>query len=167
MERAEEEEGGRARILEADDARLRGAAEVVGEDFDAAARRAVRLVRIERHDERARALVHEDGDVRGDRVLHERDELLGERAEDDARVGGRIDALQRIDEFRHPDLPRPHGLGEQRLLRIDVAEDGGGGDAELLRDVGERRGLEALRGKDLGGSGEELVSGDAGRASHR
>lgn len=111
--------------------------------------------------------MHEDGDVRGDRVLHERHELLGEGAEDDARVGGRIDALQGIDELRHFQLPRTHGLGEEGLLRIDVAEDRRRGDAELFGDVGQRRGLEALRGEDVRSGGQKLFAGDAGRASHR
>lgn len=164
---AEEEQGGRARIVEADDAGGGGAAEVVGQDLHAPARRAVRLVGIKGNHERARAAVHVDREVRGDRVLHEGNEVLGEGAEHDARIGGRIDVRQLGHELRHFDLGRTHGLGEQGLLRFDVAEDGGGGDAELLRDVGERRGLVALGGEDAGGGGEELGAGDAGRASHR
>jgi hypothetical protein len=163
----EEEKRRGPRVLDADDTGGGGAAEVAGQDLHPAAGRAVGFVGIERDDERPRALVHVDGEVRRDGVLDERHETLRKGAEDDARIGGGIDGRERGDEFRHLDLPRPHGLGEQGLLRIDVTEHGRRRDAELLRDAGQRRRLVSPGGKDAGSRGEELLAGDARRTSHR
>lgn len=125
------------------------AAEVVLDEADAAARRRVFLVRVERHDERGltRAAVHVQRDLHGHDALDERDELAREVAEHDARIGRGVDGLEVRERGRQLDRADLHRFGEERLLRADVAEERRGRHAELARDVGERRAFEALLGE--------------------
>lgn len=168
LQRSHEEQRGGARIADAQPSRGGGAAEVVGDDGEAAPRRAVAL-RIERQDQRRApgVFVHGHDDAGGDDSLGEGDEPLGDAAEDDARIGVRgcrrqiADAGGRLD-----DLAALHGLGEEGVLGVDVAEEGGGGDAELAGDVGEGGGGEALGGEDAAGGGEDLIAADARGATH-
>jgi hypothetical protein len=167
LQRSHEEERGGARILHADDAGLGGAAEVIGDDGQAAARRGVFAADVEGQDDRGlRAAVHVDGEVLGDGARDERDELLGQAAEDDARVLGAAGGLQPDDARRQLDVARAHGRGEKGLLGRRVAQDRGRRDAELRGDVGEGGGLEALRGEDAPGGLEELFAGDGRWAAH-
>ena len=155
---AHEEPRGGARIVDADHARLFGAAEVVLDDLDAAARRAVLVPGLLAH-------VHEDGDVLGEDALGEGDELLGDAAEDDARIGGCVDGLERDDERRR--LGRQmHRLGEERVLGANVAQHRGRGHLQLAGDVGERGRFEPLGGENVPGHAEELLAIDGRRASH-
>jgi len=80
LHRAHEEARGGARIVDANHAGFVRAAEVVLDDPDAAPGRAVFVAGLRAH-------VHEDGDVLREDALRERDELLGDAAEDDARIG--------------------------------------------------------------------------------
>ena len=107
MQRSDEEARGGARIVDGDDAGLRGAAEVRLDDANAAARRAVVAGRIERRDEQRalRARVHVDDDVLGDDAARERNELLGNAAQDESRVFRRIDGRQLHDECRRLNAP--------------------------------------------------------------
>lgn len=116
LERAHEEKGERARISAADHAGVHRPAEVIGDDHDSAAGRAVRRFRVERHDDRAGTLVHVDGDVLADDFLDERDELLGDAAQDPARIGPGIDVLQLDDERRRCGKPGAHRGAEKLLL---------------------------------------------------
>lgn len=167
LQRSHEEQRRGARVFDAQDAGLGGAAEVVGDDAQAAARRRVLGTDVERqHDRRLRAAVHVDGEVLGDGVGDEGNELFGEAAENDARILRAAGDLQLDDGRRKLDVPRAHGRGEESLLRMRVAEEGGGGDAELVSDVGERGGLETFRGEDAAGSLEEAFTGDRRRPAH-
>jgi len=142
LQRSHEEKRGGARVRHAHDAGLGGAAEVVGHDAEAAARRRVVVADVEGQDDRRlRAPVHVDGEVLGDRAGDEGDELLGEASQHDAWILGAADGLQPDDAGRQLDVPRAHRGGEERLLRGDVAEDRGGGDLQLGRDVGEGGGF--------------------------
>jgi hypothetical protein len=108
-----------------------------------------------------------DDDVAADHPLGERDELLGDAAEDRARIvrgGGGCqgeDARRRLDDLR-----AAHGFGEQRVLRPDVAKERGGGDVQLAGDIGQGGGGEALGGEDPAGGVEDLVAADARGAAH-
>jgi len=163
LQGAHEEQGRGARIANAQPAGGGGAAEVAGDDGEAAARRAVALG-IERQDQRG-VLGHDD--VAADHLRGERDELLGDAAEDDARIfggrggGQRQDARRRLDDLR-----AAHGLGEERVLRANVAEERRGGDVQLAGDVGQGGGGEALGGKDAAGGIEDLIAADARGAAH-
>src|SRR5438094_9501361 len=95
LQRAHEEEGGGARFFHVQDAGLGGAAEVVGDDAEAAARRGVVVADVEgKDDRRLRAPVHVDGQVLGDRAGNKGDELLGQASQHDARVLGAASGLQ-------------------------------------------------------------------------
>ena len=161
-----EHEGGRFRIGDADDAGAPGAAEVVGDDAQASARRAVVRSWLEwKDDGPPRPFVLRDGDVLRDGLFGERHPLLGQAAEDDAGIGGGVDALQVDDALRKCD-GGAHGLVEEALLRCHVAEEGGRRDLELAGDVGQGRGRVALEGEDAAGGLQDLVAGDAGRPAH-
>jgi len=167
LQRSHEEERGGARFLHVQDAGLGGAAEVVGDDAEAAAGRGVVVADVEGKDDgRLRAAVHVDGEVLGDGLGDERHELLGQTAQDDARILGAAGGLEMDDGGRQLDVPRAHGRGEEVLLRPRVAQDGGGRDVELGGDVGEGGGLEAFLGEDAPGGLEELLAGDGGGAAH-
>jgi len=150
-----------------EDAGLGGAAEVVGDDAQAAARRRVVVADVERkHDRRLRAAMHVDGEVFGDGLGDERHELLGQAPQHDARILGAAGGLEMDDGGGQLDVPRAHGRGEERLLRRNVAKDRGRRDAELRGDVGEGGGLEAFLREDAPRGLEELLAGDGRRAAH-
>ena len=163
LQRTHEEQGRGARIPDVQDAGGGGAAEVIGDDGEAAAWGAVALG-IERQDERG-VLRHHD--VRADHPLGEGDELLGDAAEDRARIrrgrgGGELeDAGGGVDDFC-----AAHGLAEEGVFGIDVPEEGGRRDVQLAGDVGESGGGEALRGEDASGGGEDLLAPNARRPAH-
>jgi hypothetical protein len=167
LQRAHEEERGGARFFDVQDAGLGGAAEVVGDDAKAAARRRVVVADVEGKDDRGlRAPVHVDGEVLGDGAGDEGNELLRQAAQHDARVLGAAGGLETDDAGRQLDVPRAHGGGEEGLLGRDVAEDRGGGDVELGGDVGEGGGFEAFRGEDFSRRVKETFARDRRRAAH-
>lgn len=167
LQRSHEQQRRRARVFDANDAGLGGAAEVVGNDAQAAARRRVLGADVERQDDRRlRAAVHVDGEVLGDRVRDERHEFLGQPPQHDARILGTAGGLEMDDGGGHLDVPRAHGRGEKRLLRLRVAQQRRRREAELRGDVGEGRGLEAFRRENAAGGLENIVAADGGRASH-
>ena len=167
LQRAHEEEGGGARFFHVQNAGLGGAAEVVGDDAEAPARRGVVVADVEGKDDRGlRAPVHVNGEVLGDRAGDEGDELLGQAAQHDARILGAADGLKANDAGRQLDVPRAHGRGEEGLLGGDVTEDRGGGDVELGGDVGEGGGLEALLGEDAPRRFQQAFAVNRRRAAH-
>lgn len=101
---AHEQARGCSRIVDGDDARLGGAAEVVLHDFDPAARRTLLVARQD-------ARVHENGEVLAQDALRERNELLGDAAKHDPRVGAGVDRGELHDELRRLDR-QMHRLGE-------------------------------------------------------
>ena len=158
VQRPHEQPGGDARIFDTDHAGGGGAAEVVLDHHQPAARWAALVARQETG-------VHEDGDVLGEDVSGEGDELLGDPAQYDARVGGGIDVRQLHDERRRLDR-QMHGLGEESLLRRHVPQHGGRRDAQLAGDVGERGAVEALGRENAAGHGEQLFLANGRRPSH-
>jgi hypothetical protein len=167
LQRSHEEQRGRLRIAHAQPARRRGAAEVAGHDGEAAARRAVRLIEGQYQRSAPRVSVHGHDDATGDDALGEGDELRGNAAEDDARVGLAGRARQIADRRRNLDgLAAAHRFGEERVFGVDVAQERGGGDAELAGDIGEGGGGEPLGAEDATGGVEDLVAADARRAAH-
>lgn len=157
LQLAEEEEGQRLRIGAADGAALHGAPEVVGQQADDAARRHVFASWIEWH--RERRGVHLHGDRGADDAGEERDEAPGEVGQGDARIFVRIEAGQLQDL-------RGHGGAEERLLGVEVLEDGRGGDVQRLGDVRQRGGREPARLEGGAGGFEDLVARDARGTSH-
>ena len=159
MNGADEESRRRARIFDANGAGARGALEIVLDDLDPAPRRAV-LVHAEA------AGVHEDGDVLGEDVLREGDELLGHAPEHVARIGFRCIHRRELDDERRRLERQMHRLGEQGVLRRHIAQERGRRDAQLGSDVRERRSLEAFRGERFARNGEQAVAADDRRAAH-
>jgi hypothetical protein len=167
LQRSHEEQRRGARVAHAQASGGRGAAEVVRNDGKAAPGRTVRLIERQYKGSAPRVSMHGHDDAAGDDALGEGDELRGQAAQDEARVGvaGRRGELG--DGRRNLDgRAAAHGLGEELVFRVDVAEQGGGGDAELAGDVGQGGGGEALRGEDAAGGVEELIAADARRPSH-
>jgi len=159
MNRADEEPRRRARIFDANHTGARCVLEVVLDDLDAAARRAVLV-------ESEVTRVHEDGDVLGEDVLREGDELFGDAAEHIARIGlRRVDGCKLENERRRLER-KMHRFREQRVLRWHVAQQRRRRDAELGRDVRERRPFEPLRCERLARDGEQTIAADDRRASH-
>lgn len=158
----------RARVGPAEDAGVHGPLEVPSDDGQPSARGALFIVRVERHDHRGlpRVLVHLHGDGGADDLHHEGDELLGEAAQHDARIGVAARAAELFDVRRHADVGAAHGRGEEGLLAVEVAKDGGGGDAERFGDVGQGGAAEAFLGEDGARGVEELLAADAWWASH-
>ena len=167
LQRAHEKERGGARFFHVQHAGLGGAAEVVGDDAETAARRRVVVADVEGEDDRGlRPPVHVDGEVLGDGAGDEGDELLRQAAEHDARILGAAGGLEADDAGRQLDVPRAHGRGEEGLLGGDVAEDRGGSDVELGGDVGEGGGLEALLGEDAPRRFQQAFAVNRRRAAH-
>lgn len=168
LQRSHEEQRRGARIADFQSARDYRPPEVVGDDGEAAAGWAVAFG-IEGKNECGALCtgVHGHHDVRSDHGLGEGDELLGHAAEDDAGIGVRGSGGQVADAGGRLDhVAAVHGLGEEGVLGIDVAEEGGGGDVQFAGDVGEGGGGKALRGEETPGGGEDLIAVDARRATH-
>jgi hypothetical protein len=166
LQRSHEDEGGSARVAGADDAGRGGAAEIVGDDAQPLARRRVALRRLEGKDDGARLAVHVEGEVLLQRVLDEGNEMLGDVSEDRSRIGLGVGRFEGADEVGNFDAAAHRGV-EQLLLRLAVPQHGGRGDVQFAGDVGERGGLETLRGEDAAGGLEELIAGNGRRPSHR
>lgn len=164
----DEEQRQRARIGLAETAGLHGAGEVADDDVQPAARGALFVVRVERNDHRGlpRVLMHLHGDGGPDHIHDEGDDLLGEAAQHDARIGVAGRAAELLDVRRHADVGAAHGRGEEGLLRVEVTEDGRGGHAERLRDVGQRSAAEAFLREDGARGVEELLAADAWWTAH-
>lgn len=168
VEVGDEEHGRRAGIAAADHPRVHGPPEVVDDDAQATAGGTLVVLGVERHHHRrrARAVVHGDGDGGPDDLHHEGHELLGEAAEDYARVLGRVRGGQLLDVRRHGHAGAAHGRVEEGLLGWEVPEDGRGGYAEGRGDVRQGSPGEALLGEDAAGRIQELIAGDARWAAH-
>jgi hypothetical protein len=111
--------------------------------------------------------VHLHGDGGAEDVHEERDDLFCEFSQRDTRVGLRVELRQRGDELRDGDAARAHGGAEERLLGVEVAEDGRRRDVQRFGDVGQRRGGEAA-GLEGGACGvEDLFAGDSRWTAHR
>ncbi len=152
------------RIADAQHACFGGAAEVIGDDLQSAARRIVGFGIEREHDGRR---VHGDDNSCGQHLLDERDELLRDAPQHDARIGSGIDerkledAVRRIEQ--HAAL---HRQAEERLLGVDMTKDRGRRDLQLAGDVGEGGGGEALCGEHAAGGVDEALAVDGGRAAH-
>ncbi len=164
LELAEEEERQRVRVGAADRARFHGPREIAGQEFHRAARRNLLGARVEGNDHGGGVHLHGDGGA--DDLAEEGEESSRELGEHDARVGFGIELRQSSDELGDGDRARGHRGAEERLLGVEVAEDGGGRDVERSGDVGQRGGGEAARGEGCAGGVEDLVSRDARRAAH-
>lgn len=111
--------------------------------------------------------MHVDGEVLPEGGLHERDETLGETAEDDAGIGVAVDRSQLDEEVGQLDPGALHGHGEELLLGTAAAEDCSGGHLKSLRDLGEGSRLEASLHEDGASGFGHLLRRDPWGASHR
>lgn len=140
--------------------------EVVGDDRQAATRRAVLVIRMEgKSDGGTRLRVNRDSDVLRDGRRGKWDPALRDGSQNDAGIGAGINRLQIDDALRQRDRG-PHRGVEQLLLRCEVTQDSRRRDAELAGDVGESRGAEARRGEAAPAGVEDLVAGDGRWAAH-
>jgi len=152
------------RIARAQHACLGGAAEVIGDDLQSAPRRIVCLGVERQHDGRR---VHGDDNSRGQHLLDEWDELLRDAPQHDARIGFRVDVRKLEDAVRRIEQHAAlHRQTEQRLLRVNVAQDRGRRDLQLAGDVGEGRGGEALCREHATGGVDEALAGDGWGTAH-
>ena len=166
MQGTEEEAGGGARIGDPHRSGVAGPGEVALDDPEGAAWRGAVGLAVERQPDLGGALVHVDGDDGRDRARQERNQLLGEGLEDDARILGAGERIELQQGGRQLDVAPLHRLEEEALLRLDVPQQRGGGHVQLARDVGEGRGLEALLREDPPRCGEQLGPLNGCRASH-
>ncbi len=155
-----------ARIAGTNHSSFHGPAKVIGDDRQASPRRAVGVLRIEWHDQRARAVVHVDGDVLGDHFLGEGDEFLGDPAQYGPRVLTGINMCELEDEVGGGGDPGAHREVEELELRVDVTQHCGRGHSQLCRDIGEGGGLEALQSEDPPGSLQKLFVRNAWWPAH-
>lgn len=168
LELACEKQRHRARIAAANDARVHGALKVFGENAKSAPRRRLLVLGVERHDDRRlpRRHVHLHRDRRPDDGGDERHELLGEAAEDDARVGRGIGRRQLVEKLRDLHVAPAHRCGEELLFRGEMPEDRRGRDTDRPSNVGERRRGEAAVGERDARGLEDLLAVDAGGSAH-
>jgi len=106
-----------------------------------------------------------DSDVLRDRLLRERHPSLSDAPENDSRIDGRIIRLQLENALGQRD-GRPHGVIEQRLLRLEMPQNGGSGDTQLTGDVRQGASVEPFLCEYLTSSAEELIAVDDRRPAH-
>lgn len=162
----DEDQCQRPRVGPPDGAGVHGPGEVIRQQAQRAARRDVLGGHVEGEDDRARTQMHLHGYGRPDHRADERNDLLGERAQDHARIGGRIGGRERRRPLRNLHVMRAHGRGEERLLGREVPEDGCRRHSEHDGDVRQGRALEPPLGEAAPGGLEDLVAGDARRTAH-
>lgn len=107
-----------------------------------------------------------NGDDCRDDTGEKRDELARKLPQHDSRILFARQRVEQVNRRRELDVAPLHRLEEELLLRLDVAEEGGGRHVQLARDIGQRRRFEALPREDAARRGEELGPLDRGRASH-
>ena len=149
------------------DAGVLRAAKIVGDDAQAHARGRVGIARIERQNDRClRAGEHVDREVLRERALDKWHKLFCQMAQDDARIVGRIDVRQFVNEGRNLEVPRLHGRREQRVFAGKVAQHRGRRDVQLGCNIGERRRFEAFAREDAPCRFQQLLASNDGRPSH-
>lgn len=167
MQRAHEQQRRCAGIESSNAAGLHGAAEVVDDEGQAAPRRTVRRVGVERHDDLPSLAVHVDRDVLGHDALGEGDELLGDAAQHLARIRARrVDLREGHEHGRRTRHGRLHRRDEEVLLRLEVPQHRRRRHAEDGGDVGQRGSVEAFLSEHAPCGLEDLLAGDARWASH-
>jgi len=166
LERTHEQKSECAGISAANDAGVHRPPEVVDDNREAAARRTVLGIRVERHNQRASTSVHEDGDVFADQFFSERHELFGNRPKNHARITPGIRVTQVENHIGRRGHPAAHRLAEQLELRRRVAQHCRRSDMELAGDVGQRRGVKPLRGEHASCGFQKLLARDPCRPAH-
>lgn len=126
-------------------------------------------MRVEGNDERRlpRREMHLHRDRGADDRADERDKLLGEAAQHDARVVRAGSARELFHERRDGDVARAHRRREKLLFRGEVPQDRRRRDAQARGDVRKRRCREAARGKGVARGMKNLFAADPRRSSHR
>jgi len=165
-----EEKRGRWRIGRSKNAGSGCAFKVVDDDAQSASRRTVFCGSVEWQENRCAAcvLVHGQHEARGNHALHEGNESFGKIAKNNARIAVRgVDRDQIEHALRRLDVVRPlHRGAKQSFLRVGVTKKGRRRDAQLLCDLGERRGGESLGRKDAPGAVQKLIAADGRWPAH-
>lgn len=108
LQRTHEQQRCCTRVASPDHSGLHRPAEIVGDDRQPSSRWTVGVIGIERHHQRARSVVHVDGDVFGDDFFGEGDEFFGDPAQNYTRILPGIDVCELEDEIRGSDDPSMH-----------------------------------------------------------
>jgi hypothetical protein len=125
LQRAHEKQCRGSRVAAPDHAGIHGTTEVVADDRQAASRRAVGSIGVERYDQRSCPLVDVNRDVFGNDLFRERNELLRDPAQYDPRIGSRVDVGELQDAIRRLRHPAAHREAEELLFRVDVTQHSG------------------------------------------
>jgi len=168
VKRPHEKEGGGTRVEWADSPGCHSPPKVITHDGQPTPRRTVGSLGVKGDDQLPlRAAVHVDSNVLRHDPLRKRHEVLGDGAQNLARIGRRgIDERQLQDERRGRRDIRLHGCPKERLLRLEVTQHGRGCDTYDGGDVRERRGIETLLAEDVPRGLKQVISGDACWPAH-
>ena len=168
MDCPHEKEGGCTRVEWTDSPGRHGPAEVIAHDGQPAPRRTVGSLGVKGDDQLPlRAAVHVDSNVLRHDTLRKRHEVLGDGAQNLARIGRRgIDERQLHDERRRRRDIRLHGRPKEGLLRLEVTQHGRGRHTHDGGDIRERRGIETLLAEDVTRGLKQVISGDACWPAH-
>ena len=168
VKRPHEKEGRGTGVEWPDSPGRHGPAKVVTDDGQPTPRRAVGSLGVKGDDQLPlRAAVHVDGNVLRHYTLRERHEVLGEGAQNLARIGrGGIDERQLHDERRRRRDIRLHGRPKEGLLRLEVTQYGRGRHTHGGGDIRERGGIEALLAEDVTRGLKQVISRDARWPAH-
>lgn len=165
-QRSHEQERRGAGIADADHARLMRPPKISRHNLQPSARRTVVVAGIEGNEQRRiRLLVHAQHEVLSDRRLRERNPLFGHASQDHSRIGGGVDVLKVGDAGGQLDVA-VHRCVEQRLLGVEMPQDGGGGDLQLCSDIRQGCGREPLLREHVTRRLKDLLGMDERRAAH-
>ena len=164
--RSHEQEGGGARVFDADHARLVRPPKISRHNLQSPPGGAVVAAGIEGNEQRRiRLLVHAQHEVLADRRFRKGNPLFGDAAQDDPRIAGGIDVLQIGDAGRQLHVAVHRGV-EQRLLGVEVPEHGGCCDLQLRGDIRKGCGRKSLLCEDGARCLKDLLAMDERRPSH-
>ena len=168
VQRPHEEERGGTRVKGPDFPGRHGPSKIVADESQPSPRGAVGGLGVEGDDQLPLgAAVHVNGDVLRHHTLRERHEVLGNGAQNLARIGrGGVDERQLQDERRRGRDARLHGLMEEGLLRLEMAQHGRRRHAHDGSDVRERGGIKAFLAEDLAGCLKQILPGDTWWPAH-
>jgi hypothetical protein len=168
VQRPHEEKSGSARLKGPDFSGSHGSSKIVADERQPPLWRAVGSIGVKGDDQvLLGAAMHVNGDILSHRTLGERHEVLGDGAQNLARIGrGGIDVRELQDKRRRSRDARLHGRPEEGLLRFEVAQHRRGRHAHDGGDVRERGGVKAFLSEDLAGRLKQFIPGDARWPAH-
>jgi hypothetical protein len=168
VKRPHEKEGSGTWVECPDSPGRHGPAEVIAHDGQPTPRRTVGSLGVKGDDQLPlRAAVHVDSNVLRHDTLREWHEVLGDGAQNLARIGRRgIDERQLHDERRRRCDIRLHGRPKEGLLRLEVPQHSRGRHTYDGGDVRERGGIETPFAEDVTRGLKQIIPGDARWPAH-